>query len=387
MKNVIYVGYPSFPKGMAQVQRQLLIAKGLAENNCKVLVLNRYGVHNKTETEIKADGVFEGIDYKYCSGTPFRSESFLRRNILKIKGLFVELKTLIKESRKNNAKVLIITCNNFKGILYYTLVAKVLKYTSVVDQVEFWSAQDFGKKRKIDSFLNDRYYGALSDKSIVISDFLMTKLKKDQPETPAIKIPAICDFSKFQNQQRHVNGSQYFLYCGSAAYFEVIKFVLDSYALLQSNTALVLVISGDPKWIERVRNYIKSNTIQLVRIKSNIPYSELVSLYKGSVALLIPLRPNLQDIARFPHKLGEYTASKRPIVSSNIGEVKAYFKDGINAFLSETYNIEEYSKKMQEVIEFPEKREQIATRSFATGMKDFDYRKNSKQLYQFIFEN
>ena len=387
MKKIIYVGYPSFPKGLAQVQRQLLIAKGLAEHNCKVLVLNRYGVHSQRETEIKAEGCFEGIDYKYCSGTPFRPTSFIRRNILKIKGLFVELKTLIKERRKKNANALIITCNNFKGILYYTVLAKILNYTSVVDQVEYWSAQDFGKNRKLDSYLNDRYYGYFSDKSIVISDFLMTKLNENQPGTAAIKIPAICDFSLFEQHKGYVNGSQYFLYCGSAAYFEVIRFVLDAYALIHSTTALVLVISGDLKWIGKVKRYIETNNIQQVTIKSNIPYSELVSLYKGSLALLIPLRPNLQDTARFPHKLGEYTASRRPIISSNIGEVKAYFKDGLNAFLCEDFEIEAYSQKMREAIEYPEKRELIASRSFDTGMKDFDYRKNSKELYQFIFEN
>ncbi|HYQ58148.1 MAG TPA: hypothetical protein VEP89_12480, partial [Draconibacterium sp.] len=289
MKKIIYVGYPGFPKGLAQVQRQLLIAKGLTEHNCRVLVLNKYGVHNKSESEVTTKGTFEGVDYYYCSGSPFRSERFLIRNLLKIKGFFVELKTLIKERRKNKPGVLLISCNNFKGILYYTLLARLLNYTSIVDQVEYWTAQDFGKTRKIDSYFNDRYYGYLSDKSIVISDFLLSKLKSDEPDTPAIKIPAICDFSKFEQQQRYINGSQYFLYCGSAAYFEVIKFVLDAYALVNSNTGLVLVISGDAKWIKRIQDYIKEQNILAVTIKSNIPYSLLVSLYKGSLALLIPL--------------------------------------------------------------------------------------------------
>jgi glycosyltransferase involved in cell wall biosynthesis len=108
-------------------------------------------------------------------------------------------------------------------------------------------------------------------------------------------------------------------------------------------------------------------------------------MYQNCLALLIPLRPTLQDIARFPHKIGEYTASKRPIISTNIGEVSIFFKDGENAFLSESFEVNNYSKKMQEVIDFPSKREVVAEQSFLTGIKDFNYKTNSERLYEFLF--
>ena len=388
MNKVLYVGYPSFPKGLAQVQRQLLIAKGLVEQGCQVLVLNQYGTHNKNvDYHIKTTGIFEGVDYIYCSGTPFRPDNFIQRNLLKIKGFFVEIKTIVTERFKNKANTIIITSNSFRGVFFYTLIAKILNITSVVDQVEYWSEHQSGKKRRIDSYLNDRYYGLLSDRVIVISNFLLSKLKENQPKTPVIKIPAICDFSKFVNHSAKSDRTQYFLFCGSAAYFEVIKFIVDSYARVVSQAALILVISGEKVWIDRVNNYIDEKNIKKISIKSNIEYSELVSLYKNSLALLIPLRPSIQDIARFPHKLGEYTASKRPIISTNIGEVKVYFRDGINAFLSDSYEIGSFSKKMQEAVDFSNKREEIAHQSFETGEKEFSYQKNMARLYQFLFKN
>lgn len=388
MNRTIYVGYPGFPKGFAQVQRQMLIAKGLAEKGCTVLVLSRYGNHEKkTNSWIKPKGVYNNVEYKFCSGNPFRSESFLIRNILKIKGFFIEFLTIIRQKKKHNANILLITTNTFRGIVYYTLLAKILGLYSVVDQVEYWSAHKKGLKKRIDSYFNDNYYGFFPDKAIVISNYLREKLKKQNPNIPVIKIPAICDFSKFSNNSIKKNEAYYFLFCGSANYFEIIKFILDSFNMLKSNTHLVLVISGNKQWIDRVTKYININNIKKVFIQSNIPYNDLIFLYENSLALLIPIRPNLQDISRFPHKLGEYTASKRPIISTDLGEVSVYFKDGENAFLSNEYNKTKFSNKMQEVIEYPEKREKIAIHSYETGIREFDYQKNTSRLYEFLFNN
>lgn len=388
MNKGLYVGSPGFPKGLAQVQRQLLISKGLVEQGCEVLVLNRYGVHNKNiDLEIKPTGTYENIGYKYCSGTPFRHSNFAVRNFLKIKGFYIELLTLIKERLHNKANTLIITSTSFSNILYYTFIAKILNLTSVIDQVEYRTAINANFIKKFDSFLNDRYYGYFTDKAIVISDFLLEKLKRSNPNIPVIKIPAICDFSKFAKYSKQVDNLQYFLYCGAANYYEVIKFVVDAFAMLKSAIGLTLVVSGDKIWIDKVKYYLQEKKINGVTIKSNIPYDDLVSLYKNSMALLIPLRPTIKDIARFPHKLGEYTASKRPIISTNIGEVSAFFKDGKNAYLCESYKIDLFYKKMQEVLDFPDKREKIATESFTTGIKEFDYKKNMLRLYEFLFKN
>lgn len=388
MNKVLYVGSPGFPKGLAQVQRQLLISKGIVEQGCKVLVLNRYGVHDKNiDIEINTTGTYEGVGYKFCSGTPFRHRKFVVRNLLKIIGFYIELLTLIKERLQNKANTLIITSTSFSNILYYTLLAKILNLTSVVDKVEYRSDIKSGFKKNIDLFFNDRYYGYFTDKAIVISDFLLAKLKQSNPNIPVIKIPAICDFSKFKKHSKQVDNLQYFLYCGAANYFEVIQFVIDAYTMLKSSIGLKLVVSGDKIWIDKVKNYLQEKDIKGVTIKSNIPYDDLVSLYENSLALLIPLRPTIQDIARFPHKLGEYTASKRPIISTDIGELSAYFKDGKNAYLSESYEIDLFCKKMQEVIDFPDEREKIAIKSFTTGEKEFDYQKNMAKLYKFIFNN
>ena len=76
--------------------------------------------------------------------------------------------------------------------------------------------------------------------------------------------------------------------------------------------------------IKRINESSKKNNIRLF---SNISYDKLISLYKQCTAFVIPLRPNINDVARFPHKISEFCASGKPFISNNYGEVDVYFKD------------------------------------------------------------
>ena len=74
-KIILSVGYPSFPLGFAQVQRQMLLAKALLLAGIEVIVLCRYGIHNQSDA-IESEGNFEGINYIYCTGTSIRPDVF-----------------------------------------------------------------------------------------------------------------------------------------------------------------------------------------------------------------------------------------------------------------------------------------------------------------------
>ena len=50
-------------------------------------------------------------------------------------------------------------------------------------------------------------------------------------------------------------------------------------------------------------------------------------MYKNATAHLIPLSNSIQDTARFPNKISEYLASAKPIITTDVGEIKHYFKD------------------------------------------------------------
>lgn len=377
-KNILSVGYIEFPVGFAQVQRQILLAKALLIEGFEVTVLCRYGIYSEKEG-IAWNGVYEGINYKYCSGTSIKPVRFLDRNLLKIKGFFNEIRYFRKYSRNEQLAGILITTNNFYNIVFYYLLGKVFRVTTIVDNVEYWSSnKSLRGLDRFDKYLYDKFYFLFTDKIICISDFLVEKVGNSK-KTKLVKIPAITDFDKFiVSKESHdsVKG-KYFLFCGSENYFDVIDFVVSSFELLIDDTiTLVLITKGTDRLLNRIDR--SSKKIQ-IRILTGIPYDDLVVLYKNSEGLIIPMRNIDQDKARFPHKISEYCASGRPIITNRVGEIGNYF-DEENAYLCKDYDKKEYATAMQKIISDPARAERIAQKSYQTGLISFNYKSYSKHL-------
>ncbi len=89
----------------------------------------------------------------------------------------------------------------------------------------------------------------------------------------------------------------------------------------------------------------RSAVKERILIYSNVPYTDLINLYRNSEALIIPMRNTDQDKARFPHKISEYCASDRPIITNSIGEISNYFNES-NAYLCSEYDEQKYADVM-----------------------------------------
>ena len=96
------------------------------------------------------------------------------------------------------------------------------------------------------------------------------------------------------------------------------------------------------------------------------------------------MRPTFQDIARFPHKTGEYLASGNPVISTNYGEIKYYFIDGKSMLLAKTYDINLFTEKMQFVIDNPTEAQKIGLEGRNVASKLFDYRYKAKEIDDFL---
>ena len=389
MKNIVFCGYNVFPIGFAQMQRLMLIAKGLSEQDVNVLIMCRYGTYNKKSTNIAAEGVFENIPYIYCSGESFRRVGFLSRNVKKLKGLVMEFIYLLKKRITGKLDYIFVSTNSFENAIYYSLLARLLFTKSLIDNTEYWSAvkrHKFGFGEKIYDFLTPILY----HKVICISDFLYEHTLKFKKQKHILKIPAIVDFSKFNNKTSNKAINDYVLFCGSAVYFEVVNFIISSYEVIEDDIIkLILVCSnGRNSDFEKLNDRIASSSKKnLIILKRDISYKELVSLYQNSLALLIPLRPTIEDRARFPHKLGEYTASKSLIITTNLGEIPNYFRDLENALISKNYSIDEFGTKIDYAIKEKIIIKEIKQKSFETGLLHFDYKINGKKIYNFLYEN
>jgi glycosyltransferase involved in cell wall biosynthesis len=99
---------------------------------------------------------------------------------------------------------------------------------------------------------------------------------------------------------------------------------------------------------------------------------------------LIPLRPTYQDVARFPHKIGEYLASGNPVISTNYGEVKFYFKDMDNMLIADSYDVNEFAEKMRFVINNMSEVKKIGLNGRDLAWNKFNYKMQGGVIDNFL---
>ena len=388
-KSIVFLGYHTFPFGFAEVQKIILISKSLILEGNEVTVICRNGYLNiKDHPDFKPTGIYEKIKYIYASGSCFRNDHFFKRRLNQIKGKINEVLILKKQKRNNSLDYAILSTRSFYSVFYYKILSKIFGFKIILNYVEYYSAikkQNLEIGKRINDYLFDKYTPSLSDSIFPISEFLINQVKSVAPEKKYLKIPGLTDFGKYDDIEIIAN-EEYFLFCGDSTYKEVILFVIDSFEILNNNSVfLYLVIGGLQRNIKEIKDYINNqHQKDRIIIFSNLAEKQLYTYYKNAKGLLIPLRPTFQDFARFPHKTGEYLASGNPVISTNYGEVKFYFKDKETMLLAESYEKYKFAEKMQYVIENPTQAMEIGKKGKEVASKIFDYRIVAPQINNFL---
>ena len=388
-KYIVFLGFNSFPYGLAEAQKLILISKSLliAKNN--VVIICRNGSYSKKEKpELKPEGSYENIEYVYASGSCFRDDRFLIRRLNELKGRINEILQLRKRKKEKKLDCAILSTRSFSSIIFYSLLSKYLDFKIILNYVEYYSGikkQKHQITKRLNDYFFDRFAPSIADGILPISEFLINQVKKTSPQKKYLKIPVLTDFDRYKGIQKNTN-QKYFLFCGYAAYKEVIRFIIDSFELLENSSySLYLVVNGRNSDLTEIVNYVnKKNKNAKIKLFSNLSEIELFTYYHNACALLIPLRPTLQDIARFPHKIGEYLASGNLVISTAYGEVNHYFTDMENMLLAETFDINVFAEKMRFVINHPEESKAIGLNGKKVAQNKFDYQTLAEPLNNFL---
>ncbi len=388
--NVLYFEGWGFPYGLAAIQKMRLISRSLVGAGANVTVISNRAVHRRGSVpDFPPEGTFEGINYVYTAGSIYRPDSPLPRNLMKIKGVVKELYLLLRLARQGRIDAAILGTLSFWWVLYYACISRVLRFPLVYEYVEFLSSHSARNSmtRRLNDRLIDRYVFRLVDGVLPISNFLSNHAKRIAPRLPQLQIPVLVDSRRFS--PRYVKSDPpYFLFCGSLAYLEVIVFILDAYDRITSDSQswlLYLIVNGKNDSLKNLQEQIRvRKNASGIRVLSGLAESELEETYANASAMLIPLRPNLQDQARFPHKIGEYLATGNPVVTTDYGEASVYFLDGVNALVASRYEPGEFATKLDWVIAHPGEAKMIGERGRALALRSFEYSLYGDPLREFL---
>lgn len=236
---------------------------------------------------------------------------------------------------------------------------------------------------KIEAYIKDATFGYILDAIFPISHFL--EHKSYRFKKPTFIIPVLGSYNRMPAKNRLNN---HFTFCGHATYLirntlilDAFKMIIDSYR----DAKLYLVLIGNKPHFDEVNKILnKMNLDENVEIMTQLPQEKLYHIYDTSLGLLIPLDPNnLQDKARFSQKIAEYAASKRPIITSEAGEIPYYFKHEINALI-EPYTAEGYYEGMKKLIEDRKLADQIGLNGYEVGNRCFNFQTIGANILQFI---
>jgi len=384
---LLFLGVTGFPLGEASAQKSIYICKSLVSAGADLTMVCKKSVLSK-DVSFEAEGVYDGVPYICTTGTPYKSSKLIRRNLNKFKGFINEFRYIFKTQREGRIDGAIIYTRSFLNVVLYKFYSKIFNFKIVVNYGELRSKIDYKQiglgLRLNDSFF-DKYIFLLADGFLPISNYLIDIINEKAPNTPYLKIPPLCDYSVFEFKREESKENNYFLYCGSLAYSEIVEFLLKAYNKTQnSNFLFYLIVHGTSERKLALNKFIEetfSNPDQ-IKIFSNISFDRLAQLYANAYSLLIPLRPTIQDMARFPHKIGEYCATGRPIITTSVGEINNYFQDGESAYIASKYDIDLFAEKMKEAIMNSKRASQIGQNGKEIGLEHFNYKTYGKKIMQ-----
>ncbi len=394
---VILTESVSFPEGMAGTSRVRLYARGLIENGCSASTLIVRGTESHTNVRnIEIRGVADGIPFEYTSGNTTIPKSWALRRFDEVKGLLGAYIRLRQLKRRGALDCVLIYSNDIKFIRPFSRMCHRLGVPVVLDLCE-WplsKATAYGLNiKRARRFMHDAMRSV--DGVIPISTFLQERIEEYEFDNDTamshLRIPILVDTSAFTPSVQADGEKMSFLWSGSLDYTRVVKCIADACRELSSKRTdfEVNILGGlGPKYQrKKLEAYIKKWELgDIVKVWDFLSYEDLVEMYRNATALMVLLVDDDISRSRFPTKLGEYLAVGRPVIATCMGELKNYLKDGETAFLVPDSSPEHLAQKMEEVMDNPQRTEEIGLAGRELAEQEFCYKKQGKRLRTFCLE-
>lgn len=373
--NVIFMVSDRYPhKFTANNIKAELVAMGLQEAGCKVAMLDGlWGSKGYSKPEYGTSE--KGIDY--CILPRIGKYSAFIHNIPIIWRYLKE-----RRDEDGNHLCMSLTIYPFFFIIWGIAVLLGYKRSNLFHE---WDPSCYKKYsiRWFEAEVRGYTFGWFLNYIFPISHALSKKCAFFRRQI--FTIPVLASFDRNVKLCEH---KDCFTFCGNAGYLVRNSLILDAFLKVRSqnrDVKLNLVLFGLESSMSAVKKIVKTMGLEdCVCVFSQIPQQELYDIYDSSIGLLIPLNPdNLQDHARFSQKIAEYVASKRPIITSKVGEIPYYFENEKNAMIVE-YSEEAYADAMLKLLNDPSLSDRIGEGGYNVGIRHFDYKKCGRELANII---
>lgn len=229
------------------------------------------------------------------------------------------------------------------------LIARLFGYKIIFDIVENnWAfnqnANWIYKLRVRSSLIFSSSIKWLASGCIGISESLISLLKnKTKSKCPIELIPISVDTVKFKINESPKNNDLIHVFWGGAIAFspngsatkDGINELISAFDnTCRSNTFLTLTGKGDEKSISILKDSInQSSNKQNISFTGFVPFEEYHRLLSdANIAIMNRVDTKFANDG-FPYKLGEYLASGKAVIATNVGDISLYLRNEENCIL------------------------------------------------------
>jgi len=389
--NIYLLTLVPFPFGLAQTNRLISMTGGLAKAGCRVKVICLKPTENSLQSQnINSTGSYNGIEYVYPSGTTYRGKNPARRIYLFLSGLMNTTCLLIKENRKNKIDFIFMGVVGFVVYLWFYIISRILqiKYLQERSEYPFIKAREsvFDKATLfVYLTLTCKFFDGFLVITRKLKDYFSPHLRKN---CPVFHLPILVEPERFTANARETN-EPYIAYCGSMqGEKDGVPDLIDAFKLTSEEfPGLKLLLIGSTHF--EGFGYLQEKISRLTLDKSIIftgiiDREELPPVLSKSVMLVLARPENKQAEAGFPTKLGEYLATGKPVVITNVGEIADYLQDGVNAFIAKPGDPNDFAGKMKYVLNHYEHALKVGAEGQHLAQTVFNYAFQGEKLVAWL---
>lgn len=378
------------PEGLAPSNRVLYHAKGLKANGADVKIFVVKPTEISSWENIKntePEGLFGGIPYEYINGRTIRSKHFLKR---RIDDIFGPLKAAFRVIRDKYDCALLISSNSFYHVTIFKLIFKLYGKTFIAERTEL---PFHGKKShglyKIKNMIYSKFIYKSLDGFIVISTFLNEYYRKFvSRKCPILLIPVIVEVDDIYRAK--TERTRNLVYTGPLLQKkDGILTILESFAnIMEEFPETNLIMTGNLQKSEdrdKILALIEKHSLsERIKFTGFISRDEMIDYLNSAAALVLAKPSSDQADSCFPTKLGEYLATRNPIVVTETGEIPNYLKDEVSAYIAKPDSVEDFTSKLRDVLKDPEKSRKVGEEGAKVAEKSFSFIESGKKVLEFI---
>ena len=379
----------------SSVEKNHLMAHALSGNGADVKILNLYHETGQPKAYVNRFGEWINywVDYG-VQGRLFNGKTKIAKLMNNLRISFAFSVRLIKWCLRFKPDCLILSRGALEMSIPSIVICRIFGVTLIGSIMEYGPA--LSGYKHINSRLEWCFLTRFCEAYFLISHYLFDILSEKRA---SMYLPVLIDKNSQENHQngeapKTINPSlsplaenqkPIFLYSCSKNYESLLKFSLDSLSLVHDD--YIVAVTGH--YSEHEQNLLKAYT-KKIGIQDNVFFTgylselELDALEYRSQALLIPLLPEAQHKARFPQKLLHYMLKKKPVVTTDVGEISSFFKDKDTAYICRSVTPANYAEKICGLLQNPSEASAVAERGSRFVQKNFDNMLWGERMIAFI---